>query len=82
MRSTVRARFWVEAGIACSAGALALLTLFWRDWIEAMTGFDPDRHDGSLEWAIVAGLALLSVLVTLVARAEWRRTRAAATARS
>jgi hypothetical protein len=77
MRSNVRVRFWFEAGLASFCGFLAILTLFWRDWIEALTGFDPDHHSGSFEWAIVAGLALTGILVGLAARSEWRRPRAA-----
>jgi hypothetical protein len=77
MKKTVRIRFWLEAGLAVLSGSLAILTLFWRDWIEALTGFDPDHHNGSLEWAIVAGLAVISIVVALAARAEWRRPRAA-----
>jgi hypothetical protein len=33
-----------------------VLTIFWPDWIEALTGYDPDRHDGSVEWLIVIAL--------------------------
>ena len=35
-----------------------MLTTFWPDWIEALTRFDPDQHDGTVEWLIV--IALLS----------------------
>jgi hypothetical protein len=35
-----------------------VFTIFWPDWIEALTGYDPDQHDGTVEWPIV--LALLS----------------------
>ena len=73
MKKSVRVRFWLEAGLAVLTGALAILTVFWRDWIEALTGFDPDHHSGSAEWAIVAVLALVCGLITLAARAEWRR---------
>jgi hypothetical protein len=48
--------------------------VFWRDWIEALTGFDPDHHNGSFEWLIVAGLFAASVLVARAARVEWRRS--------
>jgi hypothetical protein len=77
MKSTVRARFWVEAGLASLCGFLAILTLFWRDWIEALTGFDPDNHNGSFEWLIVAGLLVVCVLVGVAARSEWRRAQPA-----
>jgi hypothetical protein len=77
MKSTVRVRFWLETSLASLCGVLAVLTLFWRDWIEALTGFNPDHHNGSFEWAIVAGLFLLCLVVGAVARAEWRRSRIA-----
>ena len=73
MRQEVRSRFWVEAGLASLCGFLAVLTLFWRDWIEGLTGFDPDHHNGSFEWMIVAGLLLVCGLLSLAARTERRR---------
>ena len=42
--------------IALFCGVPAVLTIFWPDWIEALTGFDPDEHDGTVEWLIVIGL--------------------------
>jgi hypothetical protein len=54
--------------------------LFWRDWIEALTGLDPDHNSGSLEWTIVAGLFVVCVLASFAARAEWRRPGRAAVA--
>jgi hypothetical protein len=69
----VRSRYWVEAGLASVCGFLAVLTLFWRDWIEGVSGFDPDHHDGSFEWLIVAGLFLACGLLSLAARSERRR---------
>jgi hypothetical protein len=75
MESTFRARFWLEGVLASMCGLLALLTLMWRDWIEAFTGFDPDHHSGALEWAILAVLLVLFVVSTRAARVEWRRAR-------
>jgi hypothetical protein len=77
MISNVRARFWPETALASACGFLAVLTVFWRDWIEALTGVDPDRHSGSLEWAIVAALVVLCLAAGGAARAEWRRSRPA-----
>jgi len=82
VKSTVRTRFWIEAGLASLCGLLAVLTLFWQDWIEGLTGFDPDEHSGSFEWTIVAGLVLACVVVSLAARAEWRRPRPTIVARA
>jgi H+/Cl- antiporter ClcA len=72
-------RVRVESAVAAVAGALALLTLFWRDWIESLTGWDPDHHNGSAEWLIV--FVLLAVALAMGA-ASWRhwRLRVAATA--
>jgi hypothetical protein len=81
MESSVRARFWVEAGLASLCGLLAVLSLFWRDWIEALTGFDLDHHNGSFEWMIVAGLFLICILVSFAARAELHRRRPAVVTR-
>jgi hypothetical protein len=78
MKSTVRARFWLEAALASLCGLLGMLTVFSRDWVEALTGFDPDHHTGSFEWAIVVGLLLICVAVGAAARAEWRRPSGAA----
>ena len=35
-----------------------MLTIFWRDWIESLIGYDPDQHDGTVECLIA--IALLS----------------------
>jgi hypothetical protein len=48
------------------------LTLVWRDWIERLTGLDPDSGSGSVEWAIVAALLALAVWLITLATREWR----------
>ncbi len=73
MSRKVRPLFWIEAALAAFSGALAVLTLFWRDWIEALTGYGPDQHDGSVEWLIVIALFVACAALALAARAEWRR---------
>jgi len=82
MVASLRMRFWLEAGLASTFGALAVLTLVLRDWIEALTGFSPDHGNGSLEWVLVGGLALFFVTSGFAAGREWRRIRAAAFASS
>jgi hypothetical protein len=57
------------------AGFLTVLTLFTREWIEALFNVDPDGGDGSLEWLIVVCLAVVTVVFAVLARLEWRRTR-------
>lgn len=68
----VRARFWVETVLAALTGAVFVLTLFWHDWLEAL-GFDPDNHNGAVEWLIVAALFVLCAAFAVSARLEWRR---------
>ena len=77
MAANIRIRFWVEAGLAALSGFLGILTLFTRDWIEALTGFDPDNHNGSFEWTIVATLCLVCILSSVAAHADWRRLSSA-----
>jgi hypothetical protein len=68
-----RTRFYAESVLAVLTGGLALLTVFWHDWIEALTGVDPDHHNGSVEWLIIAVLALVSITLVHTAGREWRR---------
>lgn len=69
-RSKVRAR--LEMTVALCAGILGILTIFWHDWIEALTGWDPDHHNGTAEWVVVVGLLAVAVAMGLVARRHWR----------
>jgi hypothetical protein len=71
-RRQIRVRFWIETALAGLTGALFVLTLFWRDWLEVL-GFDPDHHNGAAEWLIVAALFVLCLGLSVVARLEWRR---------
>jgi hypothetical protein len=70
---TTRPRLWIEVAAASLAGPLAVLTLFWPDWIETVFRVDPDHGSGALEWAIVVALALVAVIAGFMARREWVR---------
>jgi hypothetical protein len=74
MNRRPRRQFWIETGLAALSAALLVLTLLLPDWIEALFHFDPDRHSGSLEAAIVGGLAVTTVVSSILARREWRRS--------
>lgn len=65
--------FWAEVTLASFTAVLAILTLVWRDWIEGVFGFDPDRHNGSFEWELVIACALLTVFFGALAGREWRK---------
>lgn len=42
---------------------LGVVSIFWRDWIEVLTGWDPDLHSGSLEMLIP--ICLLAMAIAL-----------------
>jgi hypothetical protein len=65
-------RAQLETAVALFAGMLGILTIFWHDWIEALTGWDPDQHNGTMEWIVVVGLLAVSAAIGLVARRHWR----------
>jgi uncharacterized membrane protein len=74
MRRNFRRLFWVEIGLAAITGLLAIITPIFPDWIEFVSGWDPDQHDGSAERMIVVGLLVLTTLIVALAAIEWRRT--------
>ena len=75
MQSGLRHRFWLESVLALITGAAAVITLFWHDWIEALTGWDPDHHTGSTEWAIVAALLIAAIAMGFVTHYHWKCLR-------
>ena len=69
-------RLRLEMALALSAGALCIITIFWHDWIEALTGWDPDSHNGGAEWIVVAVLLAAAVALGLAARHDRKLLRA------
>jgi len=59
--------------LASLGSALFILTVAWRDWIEAVCGVDPDRSSGATELVVAGGLLSLALTAAALARAEWRR---------
>lgn len=57
------------------------MTIFWRDWIEFLTGWDPDHHNGTAEWFIVVALLAVAAAAGLAARRNWRLLAATGTGR-
>ena len=64
-------RSLLETTFALAAGLFAVLAAAWPTWVESL-GFDPDRGDGSLEWAIPIVLAAAALVLGFVARRHWR----------
>lgn len=68
--------FRIEVSLGVLTGILGVLTLFWPDWIEALTGWSPDHHNGSVEFGLVSVLLMTSVLWAAAARRTYRRLAA------
>jgi hypothetical protein len=65
--------FRIEVSLAILTGFLGVITIFWRDWIEALTGWSPDHHSGSAEFGVIAVLLIASVTCAAVARRTHRQ---------
>jgi hypothetical protein len=73
VKKNVRPRFWFEMGLAVVTGLLAFITSVFPDWIESISGWDPDEHNGSVERLVVAGLLAVTIVMVWLAITEWRR---------
>jgi len=62
-----------EKSVGALCVFLAVVTVFWRDWIEVLFGWDPDHHSGSAETGIICGLAVAGLALALMARWQHRR---------
>jgi len=67
-----RMRYRLEVIGAAVTGLAAAITAIVPDWIEEVFHVDPDSGNGSLEWLIVAALALATVALSALA---WRERR-------
>jgi len=65
------ARTRADVVAAAVFGFLTLLTLVVPDWIEVVFGVEPDGGNGSLEWLLVAAMALVTLAFAVDARRSW-----------
>ena len=69
----LRTRLRIEVALAVISAGLCALTLVFPEWIEELTGLEPDGGSGALEW-MIAGLFLVAAAVPAVmARRDYRR---------
>ena len=64
----------LDTFLACLTLIGLTVTLVWPDWIEELTGLDPDGGSGAAESVVVAVLAVLTLVFGVRA---WRVLRAA-----
>ena len=53
--------------VAFLSGCFIVVTFFWSDWIEVLTGFEPDDHSGSFEWGFAATLLIINMVASMLA---------------
>jgi hypothetical protein len=69
----LRAR--IEIVLAAILGVATIGTAVWPRWIEDLLGFDPDGGNGTTEWAIVAVLAVTTIVAAGLGRRDLRAVR-------
>lgn len=73
MERRLRTRLRVEVILAAISAGLFILTLINAEWIEALTGLEPDAGSGALEWLIAAAFLVAAVVIALMARRDYRQ---------
>ena len=76
-RRQLQRRLWLKTFIGAGTGVLSVVTPIWPDWIEAISGWDPDHHDGSAEWMIVTALLLVTATMLAMVAREWQQLKVA-----
>jgi hypothetical protein len=69
----LRRRLRIELVLAVISAALSVLTLVFPEWIEEVTGLEPDAGSGALEWIIVGVFMAATVVSAALARRDYRR---------
>jgi hypothetical protein len=65
----------LELLLALFLTVLTLVTVAWPEWIESVTGLDPDGGNGEAEWLVVAVFAILAAGAALLSRRDYRIAR-------
>ena len=73
MERRLKTRLRVESILAVISAGLFVLTLINAEWIEALTGLEPDAGSGALEFLIAAAFLVAAVVTALMARHDYRQ---------
>ncbi len=79
MSTPVRTRLRIKIVLAVISLVLAIVTAISAEWIEELTGWEPDGGSGALEWLIVIGFGAAAAILALLARRDVRTLRSATT---
>lgn len=66
-------KFRLEVALASIGAALFVLTLVFPEWIEALTGYEPDHGSGVAEYLIAGLFLLMAVVCGALARRTYQR---------
>jgi hypothetical protein len=75
--TSVRTQLRIKIVLAVISLVLAIVTAISAEWIEALTGWEPDGGSGALEWLIVIGFGAAAAALALLARRDMRTLRSA-----
>ncbi len=67
-----RLRAGIEATLAMVSAVLVVVSLAWPTWFESLLGQSPDGGDGSAERLLALGWVAATVLLSGLARRDWR----------
>jgi Kef-type K+ transport system membrane component KefB len=70
-----RRRAWAELVLAVLAAVVGIVTAVFPTWFEALFEASPDEGSGALELAVSVALIATSVVLSLLARRDFRRAR-------
>lgn len=73
MQQHLRRRVRIESALACLSAALFALTLVYPEWIEALTGLEPDAGSGAVELLVSAAFLVVAIALALLSRRDRRR---------
>ena len=73
MERRLKTRLRVESILAAISAGLFVLTLINAEWIEALTGLEPDAGSGALEFLIAAAFLVAAVVTALMALRDYRQ---------
>lgn len=68
----LRRRLRTELVLAAISAALSVLTLVTPEWIEELTGLEPDAGSGGLEWIIAGAFLAGAVVCAVLDRGDYR----------